>query len=150
MFRYIEFGTIELHKQIEAPNAEGMRAHVSAVTERMRSRLRRGSPLVYAIQDNRGFPPAGAAERKILGEWMEKEFDLIRSSSIGVGFVIDSALVRGALTAVFWLSRLPAPYRVHPSLDEALRVAIEQVEAAGLQVAPQLRSVGVPLLVKGL
>lgn len=146
MFRYIEFGTIELHKQIEAPTAEGMRAHVACVSERMRNRIRRGSPMAYTIQDNCGFPPAGAAERKILSEWMAQDFDLLRSCSLGVSFVIDSGLVRGALTAVFWLSRLPSPYRVHATLEEALRVAIEQVEAAGLPVAQELKSTGVPLL----
>ena len=104
--------------------------------------------MAYTIQDNRGFPAAGAAERKILSEWMARDFDLLRSCSLGVGFVIDSGLVRGALTAVFWLSRLPSPYRVHATLEEALRVAIEQVEAANLPVAPELRG-GVARLVKG-
>ncbi len=150
MFRYISFGTIELHKQIGPPTVEGLRGHVNAVTERMRSRLQVGrSPLVYTIQDNTGFAPAGAAERKVLGEWMAQEFELLHACSIGVGFVIDSAMVRGALTAVFWLSRLPSPYRVHPTLQEALRIAIEQVDGAGLAVNPQLRSGGAPLLAKG-
>ena len=143
MFRYIEFGTIEVHRQITPPNVEALKAHVEHVSARMRGRTQRLSPKVYTIQDNAGFPPAGAGERKVLAEWMERDFELIRSSSLGVGFVIDSTLVRGALTAVFWLSKLPAPYRVHGTAEEALQVAIEQVEAAGLEVAPELRR-GVP------
>lgn len=149
MFRYVEFGSIELHQQIAPPSVEGIQAHVDFLSERMRSRLRRQSPKVYTIQDNSGHPPAGAAERKVLSDWMARDFELIRSGTLGVGFVIQSAMVRGALTAVFWLSKLPAPYRVHGTLDEALRVAMEQVEAEGLTVAPELKGAGVSKLVAG-
>lgn len=149
MFRYVEFGSIELHKQIAPPSVEGVQAHVEHVTARMRSRAQRLSPKVYTIQDNSGFAPAGAGERKVLSAWVEREFELIRSASTGIGFVIDSTLVRGALTAVFWLSNLPTPYRVHGTLSEALDAAIKAVEGEGLVVAPELRSSGAALLARG-
>ncbi len=145
MFRYARFGSIELHQQIARATVEGLEGHVSVISDRMRRRSRH-DPKVYTIQDNGDFPPAGAAERRVLSDWMARDFELIRTGTLGVGFVIPSAMVRGALTAVFWLSKLPAPYRVHGTLNEALQIAIVEVEAEGLIVAPELKSRGVAVL----
>ena len=48
----------------------------------------------------------------------------------GGGFVIDNALVRGALTAIMWLAPSAYPHEVFASVDAAERWCREQLAGA--------------------
>lgn len=61
-----------------------------------------------------------ARQRQLHAEWMNRNEALMRGRTAGIAFVISSALVRGGLTAVLWLARLPCPYVVVETLDEAV------------------------------
>jgi len=145
MFVYLEtFRPIEVHVQVAQPSVEGLKQHIAYTTARMRDRGRSpGQDLVYVIQHHRrGFRQTNAVERKLLADWMKTEADLMKATSLGISFVLESSLVRGALTAVFWLTSTPVPYRVHSTLDDALITAIRAVKARGLSVSAALENGG--------
>ena len=75
-----------------------------------------------------------AAQRKQLADFMKthaKDMDAITGSAM----VLDSALARGALTALNWLFRKPFPEKVFSSADPALewlREKDSEIDSAAL------------------
>lgn len=53
-----------------------------------------------------------AAARRKQAEWMARHDENTRLFTVGIAFVLPSSLLRGALTAVFWLQPLPCPYAI--------------------------------------
>jgi len=101
------------------------RAHLaalSAIIERPGSRA-----LVY---DARLAQPAPASQRQLQAEWMKGNDAAIRRATAGIAFVVPSAIVRGALTAILWLQPLACPHRVTANFEDGFRWARQQLAAA--------------------
>lgn len=149
MFRYVEaMWPLWFYVQIADPSEAGLTAHFDYLSNRMQARRQapRERRLAYVIQISPAhFRQANAQERSLIANWMQRDFQLMQDTAVGVGFVMDGALLRGALTAVFWLARTPVPYRVHGTLEQALSVAMTQLDNQGLR-APSLASLPVHLL----
>ena len=47
--------------------------------------------------------------------------------------------MRGALTAIFWVSRPPVPYRVFATLEEAIAHGVARCDAAKVEVPAAAR-----------
>lgn len=62
---------------------------------------------------------SSAKQRQKQAAWMKQYEAPSRLHSAGYAFVIPSTIVRGALTAILWLSPMPAPYVVVATLAEA-------------------------------
>jgi hypothetical protein len=67
---------------------------------------------------------------------------LFKEVSLGIVFVVASAVVRGILTALFWIRRVPVPHTIAPDLDEALSWAIARCREAGETVPARLEREG--------
>lgn len=76
-----------------------------------------------------------ATMRRQLKEFEDSNRPIIREKNIGSAIVIQSALVRGAYTALRWISPQPAPNKAFSSLEAAARWCVEGIEADG-QVVP--------------
>jgi hypothetical protein len=128
---YTELEPIRIQFQVDRVSEAALRDHLEAQTEELRRSVRAGrrAYLIIAAQGELRPPPE---VRKLQAEWIEEQRELIAQTSIGMGFVIDSPLVRGALTAIFWITRPPVPYKVHPTLAEALAHAVEACQAQAL------------------
>lgn len=59
--------------------------------------------------------------RKLQADFMSENARLIRKLNMGTAFVMDSMLLRGALTAMMWLQPLPCPHFVCGEIEEAKR-----------------------------
>lgn len=57
--------------------------------------------------------------RQLQSEWLKHHDANLRAYSTGTAFVIGSALVRGGLTAIFWLQPPAMPTTVVSTLPEA-------------------------------
>lgn len=57
---------------------------------------------------------------------------------VGSSNIVDSAPIRAALTAVFWLWRPRAPMHAASDLPEAATWAVGQLRAAGVPIDPSL------------
>ena len=60
---------------------------------------------------------------------------IIREKNIGSAIVLSSSIVRGAYTALRWISPQPAPNKAFSSIRDAARWCVEGIEADG-QVVP--------------
>jgi hypothetical protein len=83
------------------------------------------------IYDSTSGYQASPRIRKRQAEWMKQQSMATRVSCAGIAFVITSAMVRGVLTAVLWLSELPTPYTVVGSMHEAERWCEKQLAQHG-------------------
>jgi hypothetical protein len=61
-----------------------------------------------------------SAQRKLQAEWMLQHERELRLFCAGIAFVITNPLVRGALTAITWLSPLPMPSIVVDRRESAI------------------------------
>lgn len=60
-----------------------------------------------------------ARQRRIQADWLRRHEAEIRRFNRGTAFVITSPIVRGALTAIFWIQPLPSPHVVVSTFDQA-------------------------------
>ena len=72
-----------------------------------------------------------AVFRKRYAEFMKKNEADFQRLCMGVGFVITSAIVRGALTAVLWVTgSLPFPHKIFSTREEAEEWTRQQLKTA--------------------
>ena len=64
-----------------------------------------------------------ATQRQKQAAWLERYEGALRRNSKGTAFVIGNPLIRGALTAIFWIRPTPVPYIVASTRAEAERWA---------------------------
>jgi hypothetical protein len=100
--------------------------------EELTSTLRRSEPCVL-VYDAMSATMPSPAQRKRQAEWIREHDELLRKKTIASVFALGSGLLRGAVTAIFWLQ--PAPTRTHvaASRNEAIEWAREQATAARLR-----------------
>lgn len=83
--------------------------------------------------------PTPATQRRMQADWMKEHADRIRKFTVGVAFVIPSGMIRGMLTAIFWIQPLPSPHEVCATLEQALDWGDTQLAAYGLEIPPHAR-----------
>jgi hypothetical protein len=62
---------------------------------------------------------APASHRRKMAQWIKNHESALARHSAGAVFVIRSSLVRGVLTAIFWLQPLPHAHAIVSTLEEA-------------------------------
>lgn len=77
---------------------------------------RRG--VLYEVTDRNR---STAAERKAVGELLNEKRELLARITSGYALVTPSVMVRGFLTAVFWVAPPPYPHHIGNSLTDGLR-----------------------------
>ena len=82
---------------------------------------------------------APASQRKYAAEFQKRNRELQVRASVGGAIVATSTLVRGVLTAVFWLQKSALEMHVVASREEGLVYGVELLANAGQTVPPQLR-----------
>lgn len=74
-----------------------------------------------------------ATLRRRMKEFEDSRRAIIREKNIGSAIVLSNALVRGAFTALRWISPQPAPNKAFSNVREAARWCIEGIESDGQQ-----------------
>ena len=72
-----------------------------------------------ALVDARKAAPMSARQRKQQADWQRKHERILRENTAGTAFVVSNAVIRGLLTAIFWLQPLPHEHLVTQSMAEA-------------------------------
>ena len=75
---------------------------------------------------------SNAAQRKAQSEWIKKHFQHSAKWCVGYAFAIPSAIVRGMLQAIFWLSPMPSEHIVVKTRAEAELWLSSRLERAKL------------------
>jgi hypothetical protein len=86
----------------------------------------------------REIPPA--SQRKYAGEWLERNTQLCRAGSLGTAHVTPSAVLRGLITAIFWIHPSPTPSFCVRTLRDGVLKGIELLETSGAPLPPRLAS----------
>lgn len=93
----------------------------------------------YVVADASNSVAFSAAHRRRLADWLEESESLALERSIGMGIVIANPIIRGAVTAVFWLKRPPMPTKLHATVSEAVATGIGALEVHGINVPQSAR-----------
>jgi len=78
------------------------------------------------LHDYRGTKELSPKQRKTLADHLAQHIDVYRRCA-GCAFVVDASFPRGALTAIFWMSPPPYPYRIFPDVESAERWALDSL-----------------------
>lgn len=89
-----------------------------------------------------------AIVRKELAEWSKKFDSQMKRYTVGSAIVITSPLVRGGLTALFWLAPPPYPQQVVATVAEAVDVVRDYYAKAGHPVPEAFATYAAELRVK--
>jgi hypothetical protein len=90
------------------------------------------------IYDSSAGYSASPRIRKMQADWMKDNAMQSRVNCVGIAFVITSSIVRGALTAILWLTDMPAPYTVVSSMREAEIFCVQQLTTHGVTIPDPL------------
>ena len=60
-----------------------------------------------------------ARQRQLQGEWIKRNEQALKREFAAAAIVTDSAIIRGAVTAIFWVRPLPFPTRIVATLESA-------------------------------
>jgi hypothetical protein len=63
--------------------------------------------------------PGSARQRRLQADWIRENEALLVRDVVAAALVTDSAVIRGTVTAVFWIRPLPMPSKIVATLQEA-------------------------------
>lgn len=132
-----EFDPVIIRRVIGLMPNEQMAAQLEATAAHMRrcaTEKRRTVTVVDLAQADQ----ATAVQRKMQAAWLAEHEALLREVSLGTAFAVPSALVRGALTAIFWIKPPPHDYTLVATFDEAVDWALVTLRRAGLHAPERL------------
>ncbi|MCB9530148.1 MAG: hypothetical protein H6721_00490 [Sandaracinus sp.] len=86
------------------------------------------------VLDFREVKSTTAVQRKMFADFQLQTEPLDRRHNAGSALVMTSGLVRGFVTAVFWLKPPVYPTQTVASLDEGVRWAATQLAARGVSI----------------
>lgn len=73
-------------------------------------------------------------QRSKQADWIKRNTENLKNTSLGTAFVIASPVVRALLSAMLWIQPLPHPYVVTETLADALLWSCRQLQTAGVQI----------------
>lgn len=93
--------------------------------------LQRQLPYALVVDASRaaGF---GASQRQRQAAWTKEHDGALRAYCTGIAVIITSPIVRGAMTAVLWISPLPVPYIITGTKPEAQTWVEERLGSRGV------------------
>jgi hypothetical protein len=80
-----------------------------------------------------------AVQRQYAGDWVKRNWELLKTVSLGGVNVAPSAVVRGTVTAVYWIQRPPTPVAFIATRAEAMLHAVAVLEGAHVPLPPSVR-----------
>lgn len=96
---------------------------------------------LLVIVDLRPLAQVPLDQRHYQMEWFREHDSLIRESLIGMALIINSPIIRLAMSVIFYFNPLPVPLRTVPHLDTAVAWTSDRFEESGLpQVASRIRA----------
>lgn len=108
---------------------EAVQRHSGHVTELIQQQLDRRAPIVYVV-DARGLSMPSAMIRRYWAEQVNKSSSTL-AALLGTFIVIDNTFLRGALTAIAWMTDSAKSLEYAPSLEEAVERANARLLAHG-------------------
>lgn len=116
-------------------------ADVHAFCGEMDTILKAGRKCFALIDTTRQRSAATATQRRIFAEWIsDPRSRALSKLRVADALVIPNPLIRGAVTAVFWVRPPVAPTKTVGTASEAIPHLEEHARAAGLEFTPAMRA----------
>jgi len=71
------------------------------------------------VHDFRGTKELSAKQRRSISDHLKQNTETYRLRCVGYAFVFDDPALRGALTAIFWMTPPPYQHRIFPDVRSA-------------------------------
>ena len=106
--------------------------------------FQRGQPYAFVSVQPEGSTTPGAAERKLLMQWLEspRVQHYARELCVGSAVVVDGPLMRGALTAVLWFWKPPFPLEAVKTPEGGIDYCIAQLTQRGVPLPTSAHVLG--------
>ena len=108
---------------------ESQDADIAAYIAAHEAAIRRG-PHVVILDARHGVNMSGK-HRKQAADWIREAGPRLTAARLGLAFVSDSAMVRGLLTATYWLTTPGYPHEVFKTMEDAEAWAHELLAGHG-------------------
>jgi hypothetical protein len=131
--RYFPLIVVTLEEQISEEDYTRLFAQWEAVL----ARKERFGALTDARRVKERAPPK---QRAMIAEWTKKIEPRVMAYSVGHTTVIESAIIRGAMTAVEWLHKPKVPSAYFPTLREGCDFILEKLRENGVPLTDPLRA----------
>lgn len=79
-----------------------------------------------------------ASQRRLAADWLKQVGPLTLVASAGGATVTPSTILRGVITALFWLQPSPTPFFCVASRHDAMIKGIERLQAEKVLLSPRL------------
>ena len=112
---------------IASPPSEVTAASLDAFLGELQSNLDSGREYALVV-DMTHTGSLSAKDRRRVSEHITANRERVRRTVRGIAIVTPSAVKRGIITAVFWLSPPPTEHRIFDNVNDAIRWAAGQVE----------------------
>lgn len=124
---------------VGAPTDAEFRDYLTLLERNLEDSIARGVTTAVAIDATDQPNAISAAQRRTQAEWIRAHYQSLATGCAGTAFVAPTAILRGIITAVFWMQRLPYPYAVVATLSEAEAWCAGQLAASPKSIAPPRR-----------
>jgi hypothetical protein len=112
---------------------------VFAQLESLMTDAQRDGEKVFIITDiSRMRQITPASQRRLAADWLKRVGPLTLVASAGGATVTPSTLLRGVITALFWLQPSPTPFFCVATRHDAMVKGIEMLQAAKVLLSPRL------------
>jgi hypothetical protein len=135
----------------EMPSADGVSATATAQAFGYLKELwqtRAPGERVFQLTDLSRALGATAASRRFAADFMKENEALIVEATLGGATVITSPIMRGVITAVFWLKASPVPTRIVATREDGLRHGLDLLEAHRSPLPTHLQALRKELRIK--
>ena len=85
---------------------------------------------VAFVLDTSDAGPLSATQRRRAASWMAARTRMLRDQCLGLAFVVASQVIRGVITAVFWIQPMPAAWTIEMRRASAVAWARERLREA--------------------
>jgi hypothetical protein len=135
---FLDWDPIRFSFQIGPVDDEGLRAYFQGVEDQLLRDRAEGRRYVLVFDPRHGSPPS-IQQRMVQARFIDRMRPVIAEVNIGNVLHTPSPVLRGMLSALFWVASSPSPQVSLGKMPDAVDWAIRQAEAAGLEVPERLR-----------
>ena len=89
------------------------------------------------IVDLRHSEAPTAKQRRLQTDWNRETESLVRVVTLCIAFVVSSRVMRGIMTAIFWVKPPAARYALFESMHDALTWTLESCKRSGVSIDPE-------------
>lgn len=120
------------------PSDQAFAEYLRVLESNLHKTLSRKLKTAILVDTTLGPLPVSTKQRQLQAEWLARLTPTLRTGCAGTGFVVQSPVVRGVMTAVMWMQELPHPYAICATYERAESWCIQRLAEANIDVYPRV------------